>query len=74
MDHLKTGITLSLKAPVALSRMEIQMRRDASKQVTSHTNKWLGKQRKAGEEVRKDNRTEWKSSSHIYTHIQTRDK
>lgn len=37
-----------LEAGVALSSMESQMRRDASKQVTSHTNKWLGKQRKAG--------------------------
>lgn len=45
------------------------MRRDVSKQETSHTNKWLGKQRKAGEKVRKKNRTGWKNHLNVNAHM-----
>lgn len=49
------------------------MRRDVSKQKTSHTNKWLGKQRKAGEKVRKNNRV-WEEESLVYLDAETHDK
>lgn len=46
------------------------MRRDVSKQETSHTNKWLGKQRKAGEKVRKN----WEEESLAYSDAPTHDE
>lgn len=54
--------------------MEVQMRRDVSKQETSHTNKWLGKQRKAGEKKSgRTNRTGWKNHS-IFTNKTNKQK
>ena len=58
-----------LKASVVLSRMEVQMRRDVSEQKTSHTNKWLGKQRRAGGKSQEE-QSSWEEESLAYLDVQ----
>lgn len=53
------SLSLSLKALVALCRMRVRMKRDASKQRTPHTNKWLGKQKKGSWRKGQEEQSSW---------------
>lgn len=70
---LKTGITQSqsVKAAVALSRMEVQMRRDVSEQETSHTiQNGLGSKGELEKKSGGINRVGWRThTQHIYTNM-----